>query len=119
MPEIIDLNTLVKEPLMIKGTDGKTYKIPGGISTEVVLRLMAFQNAVKGLKKQEKIIDLMIDFVVDILNLDKEKNVDEEYVRKHFDDVNILSAIIDIIGRHIEKMTIDPNLPSPKSQEKE
>ena len=55
----------------------------------------------------------MIDFVVDILNLDKEKNVDEEYVRKHFDDVNILSAIIDIIGRHIEKDDHRPKLTFP------
>lgn len=119
MSEIVDLNLMVQEPLKIKGTDGETYTIPGGISTDFVVKLMAYHEDVKKLKKQEKILDRMLMLVVDILNLDKSKNVDLEYVKQHFDDLNVLTAIISIIMKHVEKIALDPNSNTPQSQASE
>ncbi len=119
MTNIIDLNLLVQEPLKIKGTDGETYTIPGGISTDFVLKLMACHERIKALKKQEEILSEMIQVVVDILNLDKSKNVTLEYVKEHFDNINVLTAIISIIMKHVEKISTDPNSNTPVSPEQE
>lgn len=109
MGRIIDLGTMVKEPLTFNNCpDGKTYIIPGGISTEFVLSIQKIQGETKDLTEEES-IDKLFDIVTMILSLDKSKEVNKNYVKKHFDNIRILNAITEELMRHIAEVTNDPN----------
>lgn len=109
MSKIIDLGTIIKEPLVFKNCpDGKTYTIPGGISTDFVLQIQKLQGDLNGLTEGES-VDKLFDILVIILNLDKEKNVDKEYVKMHFNDIRIINAIVNSVMEHINEIANDPN----------
>ncbi|WP_346874234.1 hypothetical protein [Clostridium sp. UBA5988] len=109
MSKIIDLGTIVKEPLVFQNCpDGKTYNIPGGISTEFVLQIQKMQTDLNGLTEGES-VDKLFDILVIILNLDKEKNVDKEYVKMHFDNIRLINAIVNSVMEHINEIANDPN----------
>jgi hypothetical protein len=51
----------------------------------------------------------MKELVVDILNLDKTKNVNLDHVNKYFDDVRIMKIIIEKTMEHVKQIANDPN----------
>ena len=117
MGKIIDLSILEKEPLIFKGLDGEKYTIPGNISTKFTIKLTHYQQQMQKIKKDEEALEKIKELVVDILNLDKSKNVDMEYLDKHFDDIRVLKLIIQKMIEHIQEITADPNSNSLESTE--
>lgn len=111
MGQIIDLSVFGGiEPLEFKGLDGNTYTIPSNMSTHFVIMFSKYQQDISKLKDNNKAFLLMKNMVVDILNLDKTKNVDYAYIDKYFDDVRILKLIIEKTMEHIKGIAANPNL---------
>lgn len=110
MGKIIDLGTIVKEPLIFEGCpDGNTYEIPGGISTDFVLTVQKLQGDIQSGMSEEESIDKLFDILVMVLNLDKTKSVDKAYAKKHFDNIKIINVIIDSVMKHINDISNDLN----------
>lgn len=111
MANIIDLSIFGGiEPLEFKGLDGELYTIPSTLSTQFVIRFSKYTDDIKKLKgNDEKAFKLMKELVVDILNLDKTKNVDLDHVNKYFDDVRIMKIIIEKTMEHVKQIANDPN----------
>lgn len=118
MSNIVDLSVLVKEPLKIKGLDGEIYTIPGLISTNFVINLTHLEQKYKKMNSTEEQVEKIQELVVDILNLDKTKNVTIGHVKEHFNDLRVLTKIIELVMDHIRKVAEDPNSNSPESEEK-
>lgn len=115
--KIIDLGLLVQEPLIFKGLDKKTYKIPGEISTKLVVKLSKYaQDVAKLGNNEEEALEKMKEMVMEILNLDTSKNVDMDYMNQYFDDIRVLKAIIQATMEHIRNIAQDPNSNSLKSE---
>lgn len=118
MSKIIDLGLLVQEPLIFKGLDKKTYKIPGEISTKLVIKLSKYaQDVAKLGNNEEEALEKMKEMVIEILNLDITKNVDIQHINKYFDNIRVLKAIIQSTMEHIRNIAQDPNSNSLKSKE--
>lgn len=118
MTNIIDLNLLVQEPLIFKGLDKKTYKIPGEISTKLVIKLSKYaQDVAKLGDDEEQALQKLKEMVMEILNLDSSKNVDIEYMNQYFDDIRVLKAIVQNTMEHIRTIATDPNSNTLKSND--
>lgn len=115
MSKIIDLGVLVKDPLIIKTAKGETFTIPGEISTKFVIKLTKYTQDIQALKDESEAIKKSQELVVDILNLDKTKNVDLAYVEENF-DMRMIRAIISGMMEHIAEITKDPNSNSPTAE---
>lgn len=109
MSRIIDLNLLVKDPLIFRDTKGEEYTIPGEISTKFVLKFSKFAQEVGKVKNEEDSLKKLQEIVVEILNLDKSKNITLEFVKERFDDIRYLQAILDNMAKHIREISEDPN----------
>lgn len=115
MSKIVDLGVFVKEPLVFKGTDGQEYRIPGEISTEFVIRLSHYSQEIQNIKDEVEALEKMKLLVIDILNLDKSKNVTLDYLQQHFDNIQMLKVIISETMKHVQGIAQDPNSNSPES----
>lgn len=111
MANIIDLSVFGGvEPLEFKGLDGELYSIPSTLSTQFVIQFSKYMDDIKKLKgNDEKAFNLMKKLVVDILNLDRTRNVNIDYINKYFDDVRILKIIVEKTMEHIRLIANDPN----------
>ena len=116
MSKIIDLNVLVKDPLIFKDVQGDTYTIPGEISTRFVIKLSKYAQDIGRLKNEEKALEKMQQIVIDILSLDKSKNIDIALINERFDDIRILKLIIQSMMEHVREIAADPNSNSPESK---
>ena len=119
MAKIIDLNTMVSESLEIVGTDNETYKIPGDLPTSFYFKFLNYQQEFSKLKNEEDQINLMKQICIDILNLDLDKNVDMKHFNKYFDNIIIMTGLINILDEHFRKILSDPNSNGPKSTARE
>lgn len=117
MSNFVDLSVLVREPLTIKGApDGETYVIPGNIPTEFVLTLQKKYNDIHTKDYEiEDEVRILKELIVDILNLDRTKKINIDYVNQYLDDVLILGKILQATMNHIKRIEEDENLSSPKS----
>lgn len=122
MSKYIDLGLFVREDLVfgVPIGDGKEerFNIPGGVSTGFVLKMSKYQQDIKEIDTNEIAILKMKEIVKDILNLDKTKDVDIDYIEKYLDDVKILSIIFEKTMEHIKDIAEDENLNSPQSTSK-
>lgn len=118
MSKIIDLGVLVKEPLVFKRTDEEKYTIPGEISTQFVIRLSHYSQQIKEIKDEAEALEKMQALCVDILNLDKTKSVTLDYLKEHFDNIQMLKVIISETMKHVQGIANDPNSNSPGSDKK-
>ena len=119
MSNILDLSVLVREPLTIKNApDGASYIIPGEVSTKFVIKMSSHYQEAQKIKDEKEALEKLKSLVVEILNLDKTKNVTLEHVEEHFDNIEVLKAIVEATFNHIRKITSDPNLNSPESEKK-
>lgn len=116
MAKIIDLSIFEQEPLIFKTKKGDKFEIPGELSTKFVIKLSKFKEKIDKVKDEEESFELLQQTVVDILNLDKSKNVDLAYVQDNFDDVRVLKHIFQCTMEHIQEIAQDPNLNSPESE---
>lgn len=123
MSKYIDLSLFVKEDLTFGVPIGKNengeliiekFNIPGSISTGFVLKMSKYKQDMEKIKTDEVAIVKMKEIVRDILNLDKTKNIDTEYIEKYLDDVKILGLIFEETMKHIKEVAEDENLKSPQ-----
>lgn len=123
MSKYIDLSLFVKEDLTFGVPIGKDengeiqiekFNIPGSISTGFVLKMSKYKQDMEKIKTDEVAIVKMKEIVRDILNLDKTKNIDTEYIEKYLDDVKILGLIFEETMKHIKEVAEDENLNSPQ-----
>jgi len=110
MSKIIDLGILVRDPLIFKDKKGVEYIIPGEISTAFVMKMSYYQQKMTKIKTDMEAVDELQNLVIFILNLDKTKTVDAEYVKENFDDVRVLKLIVTSMMDHIKEIGQDPNL---------
>ena len=116
MSKIIDLSILVKDPLIFKDTKGDIYTIPGEISTKFVIKLSKYAQDIHVLKDEEKAFEKMQEIVVDILSLDKTKEITLDFVKERFDDIRFLKVIVQELMNHVKEVANDPNFNSPESK---
>jgi hypothetical protein len=109
MSKIIDLSLLVQEPLIFKDKKGVVYTIPGEISTSFVTKMSYYQEKISAIKSEVEAFDELQSLAMFILNLDKTKIVDMEYIKENFDDVRVLKLIVTSMMDHIKEISKDPN----------
>lgn len=113
MGKIVDLGLLVHEPLIFRDLTGEEYVIPGSVDLEFVLKLTAYQEKIQGIKKESEAIQKAQELVVDILSLDKSKDITLDFVKERFNDVRYIKAIIENMMAFIGEIVADPNSNSP------
>ncbi|WP_176557825.1 hypothetical protein [Sporolactobacillus terrae] len=110
-----DMSYLENEPLEFKNLYGNDYTIPGDISVEFMLKLSKLDKKREQAKDQEKQIEVMVDFVAEILNLDESQEISVEEIRQKF-NFKAMQIIISEWTKHIQKLQSDPNSESPSSK---
>ncbi len=115
MSKIIDLSLLVREPLIFKDIKGEEYVIPGEIDLDFMLKLNAYQQKIKKVEKEEDSITLGRQMMMDILSLDKSKNITMDLVKERFNDVRHMKIIIEQTMLFINDIVKDPNFNSLES----
>lgn len=119
MSKIIDLGLLVRDPLIFKDMTGEEYIIPGEVDLGFVIKLSAYQEQIKKLKNDIEALKKTQELVVDILSMDKSKNITIEIVREKFSDIRVLKAIIEHTINFVHEIASDPNSNSLESIKKE
>lgn len=113
MSRIVDLGLLVRDPLIFRDTKGEEYTIPGEVDLGFVMKLMAFQEKMPQIKSEIESIRKGQEMVVDILSLDKSKNITLELVQEKFNDLRYIKAVIGEMMKFIHEIAQDPNSNSP------
>lgn len=113
MGRIIDLGLLVREPLIFRDTKGEEYTIPGEVDLGFVMKLYTYQENITQLKSEIEAIKKSQEMVVDILSLDRSKNITFDFVKERFNDIRFIKAIIEETIKFIQEITQDPNSNSP------
>ena len=119
MSKIIDLSLLFREPLIFKDIKGEEYVIPGEIDLDFMLKLNAYQQKIKMVEKEEDSIHLGRQIMIDILSLDKSKNITLELIKERFNDIPHMKIIIEQTILFINEIAKDPNFNSLESINKE
>lgn len=123
MAKIVDLSVLVKEPTIVKISEGEQFEIPGNVSTSFTMELMAYYSKVQNVEmdinkaenvdeivdKSEELMGMLKDLALKILQQDKSKDIDMDYIEEHLDNVDMLRGVIEIGMGHIEDIEKDPN----------
>lgn len=115
MSKIVDLSLLVREPLIFRDIKGEEYIIPGEIDLDFILKLTAYQQKIKKIKKEDESIDLGRRMMIDILSLDKSKNITMELIKERFNDIRHMKIIIEQTILFINEIAKDPNFNSLES----
>lgn len=113
---VIDLSIYRKDDLEIKSLKGNIYTIPGNFSTEFYINLYDKYQKIQSKKKKDEAKEYMQiakDLALDILKLDKSKNVTMETIENEFDDLNVLIALISEIITYANDINNDPLQVSP------
>ncbi|MGF7184966.1 hypothetical protein GGQ84_001051 [Desulfitispora alkaliphila] len=119
MSQYVDLGLLVREPLIFKSPNGKEeYTIPGELNTEFVLKMTKYYKDVTKIDNDEEAFKKMKQLVLDILSLDKSKNIDMKHIEDNFSDFRVMRAVIEHTMKHIQSISEDENLKFPKSSGK-
>jgi len=113
MAKIVDLGLLVREPLIFRDTKGDEYTIPGEVDLGFVMQLYAYHEQISQMKSETEAIKKGQEIVVDILNLDKSKNITFEFVKDRFNDIRYIKAVIGEMMKFIQEIAQDPNSNSP------
>lgn len=113
MNKIVDLSVLVRESLIFRDATGEEYTIPGEVDLNFVIKLNAYFEQVEKIKNEAAAIIKAQELVVDILNLDKTKNITLDFVKERFNDVRLIRAIIENMINFINEIASDPNSDSP------
>lgn len=123
MSNYIDLSLFTREDLIFGVPIGKDesgemkiekFNIPGSISTGFVLKMSKYKQDMENINSDEVAIVKMKEIVRDILNLDKTKDVDVEYIERYLDNVKLLGLIFEKTMEHIQDVAEDENLNSPQ-----
>ena len=118
MSNYIDLSLFTREDLVFgvpkEGGEIEDFNIPGAISTGFVLKMSKYKQDMEKINSDEIAIVKMKEIVRDILNLDKTKDVDVEYIERYLDNVKLLGLIFEKTMEHIQDVAEDENLNSPQ-----
>lgn len=117
--KIVDLSVLRKEDFVIKTVTGDEYHIDGNFSTEFFLTLYeAYQKVQSTIKEDMRAAtELMKDIVVQILNLDPDKEVTKETLKEQkIDNFEMLQLILVSTMQQANEAANNPNSESPTSK---
>ncbi|MEA4926303.1 MAG: hypothetical protein VB084_13455 [Syntrophomonadaceae bacterium] len=117
MSKIIDLSLLHREPLIFRDIKGDEYVIPGNLDLDFVLKLTAYRQNVEKVKSEEESINLGRQMMIDILSLDKSKEITMNLIKERFNDIRYMKIIIEHTMRFIDEIVKDPNLITLESTE--
>lgn len=93
----IDLSGLYKEDIEIVSLTGNTYTIPGNFASELFVNLYDTYAELKKLKETEDIkraFELMKEWALTIISMDKSKEVTMETVEREFNDFRVLEMLL-------------------------
>ncbi|SHK42305.1 hypothetical protein [Desulforamulus aeronauticus] len=119
MSKIIDLSVLLREPLIFRDIKGEEYVIPGEIDLDFMLKLNAYQQKITKVEKEEDSINLGRKMMIDILSLDKSKNITMDLIKERFNDIRHMKIILEQTMLFINEIVKDPNFNSLESTNKE
>lgn len=96
MARKIDLSGLYKEDIEIVSLTGTTYTIPGNFSSELFVNLYETHGDLKKLKETDvkKAFELMKKWTLQIISLDKSKEVSMETVDREFNDFRTMEMLL-------------------------
>ena len=92
----IDLSGFYKEDIEIISLTGTTYTIPGNFSSELFVNLYDTYDELKKLKNKDvkRAFQMMKEWALAIIALDKSKDVSMETVEREFNDFRVLEALL-------------------------
>ncbi len=122
MAKIIDLGTMIKEPLIFKMPHCEDeFTIPGEVSTQFVFRMSKMnEDLIDPEKTPDDLakIKTLQRMVIEILKLDKANadKVNMKYINENLDSMTYLRIITEAMTEHIMQINEDENLSSPQSK---
>ncbi|EHQ90167.1 hypothetical protein [Desulfosporosinus youngiae] len=119
MAKIIDLSVLVRDPLIFRDIKGEEYVIPGEVDLDFMLKINAYQERIKKVTKEEDSINLGRQMMIDILALDKSKDITMDLIKERFNDIRHMKIIIEQTILFIRDIVKDPNSLSLESTNRE
>lgn len=92
----IDLSGLKKEDIEIVSLTGNTYTIPGNFSSELFINLYETYDELKKLKSKDikRAFEMMKEWALAIISMDKSKHVSMETVEREFNDFKVLEMLL-------------------------
>ena len=92
----IDLSGLKKEDIEIVSLTGNVYTIPGNFSSELFVNLYETYGELKALKETDikRAFQMLKEWALAIISMDKSKTVDMETVRREFNDFKVLEMLL-------------------------
>lgn len=92
----IDLSGLKKEDIEIVSLTGNTYTIPGNFSSELFINLYETYDELKKLKSKDikRAFEMMKEWALAIISMDKSKQVSMETVEREFNDFKVLEMLL-------------------------
>lgn len=121
MTNYVDLNSFLRKPMVIKGLDQREFIIPSSLPTSFTLKFSQYIQEQDKIKKgevtktDEETLNTIKGMVLDIINLDKAHKYTIKDIDNSFDDVLIMSKMIEITANYLFEIENDPNLKSPES----
>lgn len=113
---IIDLKALNPESLNITLPNGDMFCIPGSVSVKCMTKLMALEEKIKKPKEHIEVIKSLQEYALIILSLDKNKNIDLNYIEENLDDMVLLFKFPSIFKEHMDNVIKGSNIQIPNAQ---
>ncbi|MFT8316657.1 MAG: hypothetical protein ABF651_00120 [Sporolactobacillus sp.] len=110
-----DMSILDGEPLEFKNLYGKDYTIPADIPVEFSMKLYNLYQKTNEIKEEGKQIEIMLQFVSEILNLDPVNKITPDEIKEKF-STKAMVIIINEAMKHLKNIEQNPNLGSPSSK---
>lgn len=108
MSNIIDLSTVVSEPIVLKFSEDETFTIPAEPSVELVYQIVDFEDKLSEAKTNKQQFDGFVKMVSLILKQDKEKKVTQDFVRKNL-HLTQMRKIVEIYQKKVLENQNNPN----------
>lgn len=92
----IDLSGLYREDIEIVSLTGNTYTIPGNFASELFVNLYDTYGELKELKSKDikRAFELMKEWALTIISMDKSKQVSMETIEREFNDFKVLEMLL-------------------------
>jgi hypothetical protein len=96
MAKMIDLTGYKKEDIEIKSLNDTVYTIPGNFASEFFIKIYHTQTTIKKLKETdfEKAFNVLKNWTLELLSLDKSKTVTIETINTEFNDFRVLEKLL-------------------------
>lgn len=80
MAKVIDMQSIVQEPIVLKFSDEDEFTIPPEPSLDLTYKIADFEDKMKDAETSKQVLDMYVDLVAMILKQDESKEVTKEFV---------------------------------------